>query len=293
MTKKAQKHSPSGESEHQSLELFGRVSEMEECDQAILDKLYAAAHDASSPAEIRALLFLLYGAKIAEQNSQSKQPQIGEFDDWARRSYYFGLKYGLPPQPIMVARILECQEGLDLAVAYVRECDAAPVFKVKEELGLALLDSGMDAPGLISLCRALHAIEPLSERLLDASEEISLILPSMRQVDEPAAISMRRAQVERLAALIGEYMLRTRSTKVVILLAGFINTMLATAPLTSELVGKIEGALSEFLEFDDSMLADCLKIEIDQDRGKVVSPMKEVMEVLKRQEKTSLQVKED
>jgi hypothetical protein len=77
-------------------------------------------------------------------------------------------------------------------------------------------------------------------------------------------------------------MLRTRSTKVVILLAGFINTMLATAPLTSQLVGTIERALAEFLKFDDAKLADCLKIEIDQDRGKVTSNLPEVVEVLER-----------
>lgn len=271
-----------------SLDLFRLAADAIQCDFETIDKVYIAAHDASSPTDMRALMFLLYGAKIAGQESIARHPQIDESDGWFRRAYYFGLKYGLPPQPIMVSRILSCQEGLDLAVAYVRECDAAPVFKIKEELGLALMDSGMDAQGLISLCRALHAIEPLSERLLDASEEISLILPSMRHVEEPQAIILRREQVDRLAALIGEYMLRTRSTKVVILLAGFINTMLATAPLTSELVGKIEGALTEFLNFDDAMLADCLKIEIDQDRGKVISPVKEVMEILKGQEKTSL-----
>jgi hypothetical protein len=192
------------------------------------------------------------------------------------------LKYGLPPQPMMIARLLEYEDGLDLAVAYVRECDAAPVFKIKEKLGIALLDSGMDVPGLISLCRALHAIEPLSERLLDASEEIELILPHLRQTEEPKAIKLRSDQVDRLAALIGEYMLRTRSTKVVILLAGFINTMLATQPLTSHLVETIERALAEFLKFDDQMLADCLKIEIDQDRGKVTSNLKEVMAILNR-----------
>jgi hypothetical protein len=287
MTRKAQKHSQPGEPtrKDKGLDLFRLLSETSPCDQAATDKVYDAAHDASSTLEIRALLFLLYGARIAAQEPIPKQPRIGESDGWLRRAYYFGLKYGLPPQPIMVARILACQDGLDLAVAYVRECDAAPVFKIKEELGLALLDSGMDASGLISLCRALHAIEPLAERLLDASEEISLILPSMRHVEEPEAIMLRRDQVDRLAALIGDYMLRTRSTKVVILLAGFINTMLATAPLTSGLVARIEGALNEFLEFDDSMLADCLKIEFDQDRGKVVSPMKEVMEILKRQDK--------
>jgi hypothetical protein len=229
---------------------------------------------------VRALLFLIYGSKSA--GSCRKQPIFADNERWLRRAFYFGLKYGMPPQPKVIARILEYEEGIDLSVAYVRECDAAPVFKIREKLGLELLESGMDAPGLISLCRALHAIEPLSERLLDASEEIEMILPHMRQVEEPKAIKVRREQVERLAVLIGEYMLRTRSTKVVILLAGFINTMLATAPLTSQLVRTIERALAEFLNFDDAKLADCLKIEIDQDRGKVISSLKEVVQILER-----------
>jgi len=276
-----------GERADESLRLLRLVTDSSGFDAELLDAVYEAAHDETAPFEIRAVMLLIYGAKMSELEEIPKQPFIEETDGWLRRAYYFGLKYGLPPQPIMVARILECEAGLDLSVAYVRECDAAPVFKIREELGLALMDSGMDAPGLISLCRALHAIEPLSERLLDASEEISLILPSMRHVQEAEAIKLRREQVDRLTALIGAYMLRTRSTKVIILLAGFINTMLATAPLTSELIGRIEGALSEFLEFDDAKLVECLKIEIDQDRGVIVSSVKEVMEVLKRQERKS------
>lgn len=248
---------------------------------ALLEEIFTAAHDLDSPAETRALMFLIYGSKLA-QNQGGKQPSFKETDGWYRRAYYFGLKYGLPPQPGMIARLLEYEDGLDLSIAYVRECDAAPVFKIKEKLGIAMLDSGMDPPGLISLCRALHAIEPLSERLLDASEEIELILPHLRQTEEPKAIRLRRDQVDRLAALIGKYMLRTRSTKVVILLAGFINTMLATQPLTSHLVATIERALTEFLKFEDHMLVDCLKIEIDQDRGKVTSNLKEVMSILDR-----------
>ncbi|MBX9950546.1 MAG: hypothetical protein K2Y39_15365 [Candidatus Obscuribacterales bacterium] len=251
------------------------------CDdsQEICD-IYDAAHDESLSEEIRALLFLIYGSKIA--GTHQKQPVFTDQQGWLRRAFYFGLKYGLPPQPKMISRILEYEDGIDLSVAYVRECDAAPVFKIRENLGIALLDRGMDAQSLISLCRALHAIEPLSERLLDASEELAMILPHLRQDEEPKAIKLRSDQVDRLAELIGEYMLRTRSTKVVILLAGFINTMLATAPLTSQLVGTIECALSEFLQFDDAKLADCLKIEIDQDRGKVTSSLKEVTEILNR-----------
>lgn len=245
-----------------------------------LSQIYDAAHDTELKESVRALLFLIYGSRTAGMSQ--KQPVFTDTEGWLRRAFYFGLKYGMPPQPKMISRILEYEEGLDLAVAYVRECDAAPVFKIREDLGIALLDSGMDAPSLISLCRALHAIEPLSERLLDASEEIALIVPHMRQAEEPAAIKVRREQVDRLIELIGEYMLRTRSTKVVILLAGFINTMLATAPLTSQLVGTIERALAEFLKFDDAKLADCLKIEIDQDRGKVTSNLPEVVEVLER-----------
>ncbi len=251
------------------------------------EQVYVAAHDAGLPLETRASMFLIYGVRVAGKNTDCRQPLIKEKEDWLRRAYYFGLKYGLPPQPRMVTRILEYEEGLDLAVAYVRECDAAPVFKIKQELGLALLDSGMDASGLISLCRALHAIEPLSERLLDASEEIAMILPAMLQVEEPKAVKLRRDQVESLSALIGEYMLRTRSTKVIILLAGFINTMLASSPLTSDLVGTIYGALSAFLKFDDAKLTECLKIEIDQDLGRVTSPLKEVTDILDRQRRRS------
>ncbi len=250
-------------------------------DPPFLEEIFTAAHDLDLSSDTRALMFLIYGSKIGK-DAGGKQPLFEETESWLRRAYYFGLKYGLPPQPMMIARLLEYEDGLDLAIAYVRECDAAPVFKIKEQLGIALLDSGMDGPGLISLCRALHAIEPLSERLLDASEEIELILPHMRQTEEPKAIKLRRDQVDRLSSLIGEYMLRTRSTKVVILLAGFINTMLATQPLTSHLVGTIERALAEFLKFDDQMVAECLKIEIDQDRGKVTSNLKEVVTILDR-----------
>ncbi len=110
----------------------------------------------------------------------------------------------------------------------------------------------------------------------------------MRQAEEPNAIKLRRDQVDRLSFLIGKYMLKTRSTKVIILLAGFINTMLATAPLTSQLVGTIEYALGEFLKFDDQMLSECLKIDIDHDRGKVTSKSKEVMEILSRAPKIFL-----
>lgn len=280
MPKKAQKKASAAD-QTSSQYLDRLLADSSHVDQALLEEMFTAAHDLELSSETRALMLLLYGSSIA-QDAFGKQPLFKETEGWLRRAYYFGLKYGLPPQPMMIARLLEYEDGLDLAVAYVRECDAAPVFKVKEKLGIALLDSGMDAPGLISLCRALHAIEPLSERLLDASEEIELILPHMRQTEEPKAIKLRRDQVDRLAALIGEYMLRTRSTKVVILLAGFINTMLATQPLTSHLVGTIERALAEFLKFDDQMLADCLKIEIDQDRGKVVSNLKEVMSILNR-----------
>ena len=253
-------------------------------DSTEIAEIYDAAHSEVLTEDVRALLFLIYGSRIAGKHE--RQPQLGDNQGWLRRAFYFGMKYGLPPQPKMISRILEYEEGLDLSVAYVRECDAAPVFKIRENLGIALLDRGMDAPSLISLCRALHAIEPLSERLLDASEEIAMILPHLRQDEEPKAIQQRRDQVDRLAELIGEYMLRTRSTKVVILLAGFINTMLASAPLTSQLVGTIERALCEFLKFDDAKLADCLKIEIDQDRGKVTSSVKEVAEILGRASST-------
>jgi hypothetical protein len=256
-------------------------------DQGLAAEIFSVAHDVDSSVETRALMFLLYGSRLAAKYTDEKQPVFHEKDGWFRRAYYFGLKYGLPPQPMMVARILEYVDGLDLAVAYVRECDAAPVFKIKESIGIELLDSGVDAPGLISLCRALHAIEPLSERLLDASEEIELILPHLRQEEEPNAIKLRRDQVDRLSFLIGKYMLRTRSTKVIILLAGFINTMLATAPLTSQLVETIEYALGEFLKFDDEMLSECLKIEIDQDRGKVISSLKEVTDILAGAARTS------
>lgn len=252
-----------------------------QADPSLIEEIFTAAHDPALSSETRALMFLIYGSSTAKY-AAGKQPSFQEKEGWLRRAYYFGLKFGLPPQPMMIARLLEYEDGLDLAVAYVRECDAAPVFKIKEQLGIALLDSGMDGPGLISLCRALHAIEPLSERLLDASEEIELILPHLRHTEEPKAIDVRRDQVERLASLIGVYMLRTRSTKVVILLAGFINTMLATQPLTSHLVATIERALAEFLKFDDQMVADCLRIEIDQDRGKVTSNLKEVVAILER-----------
>lgn len=280
MPKKAQKKASAVE-QGSSQYLDRLLADFPDIDPALLEEIFTAAHDLRLSAETRALMFLLYGMGIGQESS-GKQPLFKETEGWLRRAYYFGLKYGLPPQPMMIARLLEYEDGLDLSVAYVRECDAAPVFKIKEKLGIALLDSGMDAAGLISLCRALHAIEPLSERLLDASEEIELILPHLRQTEEPKAIKLRRDQVDRLSALIGEYMLRTRSTKVVILLAGFINTMLATQPLTSHLVATIERALAEFLKFDDQMLADCLKIEIDQDRGKVTSNLKEVTDILTR-----------
>lgn len=249
-------------------------------DPEVIEDLFAAAHNGTLSLSERALLFLIYGARIS--GKCLKQPNFSDGQEWLRRAFYFGLKFGIPPQPRMIARILECPDGLDLAVAYVRECDAAPVFKIREQLGLALLDTGMDAPSLISLCRALHAIEPLSERLLDASEEIALILPHLQQAEEPRVMKLRKEQVERLAELIGKYMMRTRSTKVLILLAGFINTMLATAPLTSHLVGTIEYALAEFLEFDDSKLPECLKIDIDQDRGKVTSGLPDVVRILER-----------
>ncbi len=281
MTKKAQKKS--SESDPRGSRYLDRLLADFTCsDQGLTAEIFALANDLDSPLETRALMFLLYGSRLAAKHTGEKQPAFNDEEGWFRRCYYFGLKYGLPPQPMMVARILEYEDGLDLAVAYVRECDAAPVFKIKESIGIELLDGGVDAPGLISLCRALHAIEPLSERLLDASEEIELILPHMRQLEEPIAVKLRRDQVDRLSFLIGKYMLRTRSTKVIILLAGFINTMLATAPLTSQLVGTIEYALGEFLKFDDEMLKECLKIEIDQDRGKVTSNLKEVMDILIR-----------
>jgi hypothetical protein len=277
MRKKAAKADQSDISGHLEIDRWVADASDEPTDLA---DIYLAAHDSALSADVRALLFLIYGSRSA--GKCRRQPSFADNERWLRRAFYFGLKYGMPPQPKVIARILEYEEGLDLSVAYVRECDAAPVFKIREKLGLELLESGMDAPGLISLCRALHAIEPLSERLLDASEEIEMILPHMRQVEEPKAIKVRREQVDRLAVLIGEYMLRTRSTKVVILLAGFINTMLATAPLTSQLVRTIERALAEFLSFDDAKLADCLKIEIDQDRGKVISSLKEVVQILER-----------
>lgn len=281
MAKKPQKTGRSG-----TLDVERWLSASTKLGPGELGHVFNAAHDSQLTSELRALLFLIYGARIARKEKAQKQPQFKDTEGWLRRAFYFGLKYGIPPQPYMISRILEYEEGLDLAVAYVRECDAAPVFKIKENLGITLLDSGLDAPGLISLCRALHAIEPLSERLLDASEEIALILPTMRRVEEPRAIKLRRELVDKLAELIGEYMLRTRSTKVVILLAGFINTMLATAPLTSHLVETIEKALSEFLKFDDEKLVDCLKIEIDQDRGKVTSNMKEVAAILEKVKRT-------
>lgn len=255
--------------------------------QLPLEQIYEAAHNKDNPDFIRAFMFLLYSS-LSQSDRSAKEPVIDSAEGWMLRASYFGLKYGLPPQPVMLARILECGEGLDLAVAYVRESDAAPVFKVKEKLGIALLDSGMDAPSLISLCRAVHSIEPLSERLLDASEEIELIPPSMRVVEEPKAILKRREQVELLVNIVGDYMLRTKSTKIVILLAGFINTMLASAPLTSHLIGTIEKALSEFLKFDSNeKLTECLKIEIDQDRGKVTSHLKEVVTILERSKSIS------
>ncbi len=281
MTKKAQKKATEADQSN-SLNFERLVAEASHLDAQQLDQVFSLCHDTESTIQTRALMCLIYGSRLAAQESSEKQPNFDDQDAWLRRAYYFGLKYGLPPQPMMVARILEYEDGLDLSVAYIRECDAAPVFKIKEILGVQLLDSGMDVPGLISLCRALHAIEPLSERLLDATEEIELISPHMRVVEEPKAVKVRRDQVEQLTALIGEYMLRTRSTKVVILLAGFINTMLASAPLTSHLVTTIERALGEFLKFDDQMLAECLKIEIDQDRGQVMSSSPEVMNILAR-----------
>lgn len=259
------------------------LAEFPSVSKGLIETLFSAVHDNNLSVTERAPLILLYGSVVAAEKHSLPDPTIGGADGWLRRAYYFGLKYGIPPQPYMISRILEYEEGLDLAVAYVRECDAAPVFKIKEELGLALLDSGMDASGMISLCRALHAIEPLSERLLDASEEIEMITPAMRVAEEPKAILLRRTQVDRLARLIGEYMLRTRSTKVVILLAGFINTMLATAPLTSHLVENIENALTEFLKFSDEKLIEALKVEIDQDLGRITSSLPEVTEYLSNQ----------
>lgn len=249
---------------------------------SLLD-LLKIAQDNSHSFEQRALILLLFGTFSEEAGSQTLPfPEIDDADAWLRRAYYFGLRYGMPQQPLVVSRMLAHDEGLTLSVAYVRECDAAPNFKISELIGLKLMDDGLDAKALVSLARSLHAIELLSERLLDVTEEIAM-LPAGKEhtlVDE--TIEYRKELLARLSVLIGDYMIRAKSSKIIILVAGFINTMIISAPLTNRLIHTTEIALQAFLKLDDASLAEALKIEMDHDRGHVISSSKDVMQILEQ-----------
>lgn len=248
-----------------------------------LVNLLEIAHDRNYSFELRALVLMLFGTYSEEAVSLKLPfPVIDDDDAWLRRAYYFGLRYGMPHQPLVVSRMLAHDEGLSLSVTYVRESDAAPNFKIVESIGLKLMDDGLDAKALVSLARSLHAIELLSERLLDATEEIAM-LPTGKEhtlVDE--TIEYRKELLARLSVLIGDYMIRAKSSKIIILVAGFINTMIISAPLTNRLIHTIEIALAEFLTLDDASLTEALKIEMDHDRGHVISSSKEVMQILER-----------
>lgn len=248
-----------------------------------LVNLLEIAHDRNYSFELRALVLMLFGTYSEEAVSlELPFPVIDDDDAWLRRAYYFGLRYGMPHQPLVVSRMLAHDEGLSLSVTYVRESDAAPNFKIVESIGLKLMDDGLDAKALVSLARSLHAIELLSERLLDATEEIAM-LPTGKEhtlVDE--TIEYRKELLARLSVLIGDYMIRAKSSKIIILVAGFINTMIISAPLTNRLIHTIEIALAEFLTLDDASLTEALKIEMDHDRGHVISSSKEVMQILER-----------
>lgn len=248
-----------------------------------LVNLLEIAHDRTYSFELRALVLMIFGTYSEDAALQKLPfPVIDDDDAWLRRAYYFGLRYGMPQQPLVVSRMLAHDEGLSLSVTYVRECDAAPNFKISESIGLKLMDDGLDAKALVSLARSLHAIELLSERLLDATEEIAM-LPTGKEhtlVDE--TIEYRKELLARLSVLIGDYMIRAKSSKIIILVAGFINTMIISAPLTNRLINTIEIALVEFLTLDDVSLTEALKIEMDHDRGHVISSSKDVMQILER-----------
>lgn len=205
------------------------------------------AENQEVPLEARALAFMVLGSIHRQKRDFSKaRPLVTERRGWFERSYYWGLKYGLPPQPTLILRFLSDEEGIDFCKRYLFSAEAGVYFKLPASKVNQLLADGMPPANVIRIVECLSAIDPMAERLFEYRDELPNFLSAHERFEKTR--SLRAEREEFLSALrdtIHELTKSSGSAAVPLLCCSFVQAMRSIAPFGPQLAKLIIKALDD------------------------------------------------
>src|SRR5262249_15365046 len=141
-----------------------------DCGPAAQEPLLALIHDRAAPTGGRALAALVLGAArraMAESGRRAAQTEDPELaGGWPARSYPWGRRARLPPEPALVAALLQAEDGPALARHWERSLAIPPGVGLPTALLRELLAGGVPARRVVELAEAMAALVPVAERLL-------------------------------------------------------------------------------------------------------------------------------
>jgi hypothetical protein len=148
----------------------------------------------SLPSIARALAALTLGTvhkQTAHTGSMSRwtPPSAAQVTGWMQRAYSWGLRLGMPDEPMLYVKLLSHEDGASLARRYEVTAKLGAPFQLDSGLIHDLLADGAPPKKVVSLAEALLAVAPLANLVLDYRD----LLP-----DRPA--KKRHETAERLHA---------------------------------------------------------------------------------------------
>ncbi|HEY9786355.1 MAG TPA: hypothetical protein V6D17_13190, partial [Candidatus Obscuribacterales bacterium] len=222
--------------------------------------LFSMAKKSTLPHPVRALTLMNLGAIQRFERDLGRSKLSADMNGWLQRAYYWGLKYGLPPQPGIICRILADEEGLDIAKRYLFAREATSHFALSQDVIGQLCMRNVPVAKVVSIVESLAAIEPLADRLLDYRNELAVRSLEERRQDSKRLQRERDDFLKRLKELLHRYVLSTASPRAPLLFCSFVQAMRTLGPLRTSLKEAIFRALEDGLGLPPDLRVDYLDI---------------------------------
>jgi hypothetical protein len=226
------------------------------CGEEAQDAVRAILEEKSLPNAARALAGLTLGAVHRQMIHTGHVAKCApsapvQSTGWTERAYAWGLRYGIPEEPILYVKLLADEDGAAVARRYELAAKVAEPFRIEDTLLHDLLGSDVPPKRAVALAEALIALVPLSKLIMEYRESLPERPASKRRDAAEALRTERQGVVARLREIVHSYLRATPNASVVELLAQLAYAVMelraaesAIEPLLEHLFAVLDNGLS-------------------------------------------------
>lgn len=201
--------------------------------------------DESLPGTARALAALTLGAAHKEMVhgggvARCTPPAAVQTTGWMQRAYSWGLRAGIPDDPVLYARLLSDPDGASLARRYSVAVEIGAPFQLDTSMLQDLLATGMSPKKVVSLAESLLALVPLSKLVLDYRPYLPTMPDRKRREIAEHLKAERRALLDSLAETLHAYLRATPDQ-------GVVEAVCQLAYMVLELGESVQASLSHLV----------------------------------------------